>query len=98
MANVHALDDMLATPEEAPMSKFLLLILTCSSLLVPAVAAAHDRDHDGIPDRWERRHGLSPHTKSGKRDPDRDRLNNRQEFKHRTSPHRRDTDRDGLRD
>ncbi len=81
------------------MSKFLTLILTCSFLLMPAaVASARDRDHDGLRDRWERKHNLSVHKKSGKRDPDRDRLNNRREFKHRTNPHRRDTDRDGLRD
>ena len=83
------------------MSRWLLvvplLLLLCAA---PAVAAAapRDRDRDRLPDRWERRHGLSTVNKSGRRDPDRDGLRNRREFRLRTHPRRRDTDGDGLRD
>jgi Bacterial TSP3 repeat len=59
---------------------------------VAAVAA--DRDHDGLPDRWERRH----HVRAAKGDPDHDGLSNRREFHLRTNPHRADTDGDGFRD
>ena len=57
-----------------------------------------DRDHDKLPDRWEKRYRLSTKQKSGKRDPDRDRLSNRREYRARTNPRRADTDRDGLND
>src|SRR3954468_11528691 len=60
----------------------------------PALAAHGDRDRDGMPDRWERRH----HVSSAKADPDRDGLSNRVEFLSSTDPHRADTDRDGVRD
>ena len=47
------------------------------ALLAPAVASAKDRNHDRIPDRWERNHGLSLKVNQAKRDQDRDLLNNR---------------------
>jgi hypothetical protein len=89
------------------MSKSLLVPVT--ALVVPvvalaclsgpiAVAAARDRDRDRLPDRWERRHGLSLTRKSARRDPDRDHLRNRREYRLRLNPRRADTDRDGLRD
>jgi hypothetical protein len=74
-----------------------LALIVCA--FVPASAwAARDRDHDKLPDRWEKRHHLSTHVRSGKYDPDHDRLTNRQEFRHHTNPHKKDTDGDGLRD
>jgi hypothetical protein len=59
---------------------------------------ARDRDGDGIPDRWERRHGLSTTKKSGRRDLDGDRLRNRREFRLHLNPRRRDSDGDHLGD
>jgi hypothetical protein len=61
----------------------------------PALAAApRDRDHDGMPDRWEKRHHVSrPHA-----DPDHDGLDNLAEYRSHTDPHRADTDHDGVRD
>ena len=61
-------------------------------------ASARDRDHDGMPGRWERGHGLAPNRKSARRDPDGDKLRNLREFRLRLHPRRADTDRDGLRD
>jgi hypothetical protein len=59
---------------------------------------SRDRDHDRLPDRWERKHQLSTTEPSAKRDPDRDRLKNRRELRLRTHPRRADTDGDQLRD
>lgn len=67
-------------------------------LLVPASAQARDRDHDKLPDRWEKKFHISTKAKSGLKDPDRDGLSNLGEFRSKTSPRRSDTDRDGIRD
>ncbi|GAB1692699.1 hypothetical protein KRM28CT15_45020 [Krasilnikovia sp. M28-CT-15] len=68
-----------------------------------ALAAAprssmRDRDHDGMPDRWERANHLNPRRNDAKADPDRDGLTNLQEYKVGSSPRRADADRDGIRD
>jgi hypothetical protein len=74
-------------------------------LALPATALAsgrhhkvRDRNHDGIPDRWEKRFHLSLKVNQARRDPDRDGLNNKQEFRDQTSPRDADTDNDGLED
>jgi len=74
-----------------------VLALVCLAAWA-APAAARDRDHDGLPDRWEKRHGLSTKKKSANRDPDHDHLKNRREHRLRLHPRRADTDRDGLWD
>jgi hypothetical protein len=86
--------------EDAPMSKWLVLPLVVLPYIATATsgAAPRDHDHDGLPDRWERRHHLSTSKKSAKGDPDRDRLRNRREYRLRTNPRKKDTDGDGLRD
>jgi hypothetical protein len=61
-------------------------------------ARAADRNHDGLPDSWERRNHLSLKVNQARRDPDRDHLNNRQEFLAGTNPHDADTDDDGIKD
>jgi hypothetical protein len=61
-------------------------------------ARAADRNHDGIPDSWERRNHLSLKINQAKRDPDHDGLNNRQEFLAGTNPNDADTDHDGIKD
>jgi hypothetical protein len=75
----------------------VLVALPCF-VTAAAAAAPRDRDHDGLPDRWERRHHLAVAKKSARSDPDRDRLSNLREYRLRTNPRRKDTDRDGLRD
>ena len=82
------------------MLRWLVLPMTVFAYLAATVSASTpgDRDHDHLPDRWERNHHLSATTPSAKRDPDGDRLNNRRELRLRTHPRRADTDRDRLRD
>lgn len=87
------------------MRRMLILVaaLALAALSVAAVASADrghrgDRNHDGLPDRWERRHHLSLKVNQAHRDPDRDKLDNRNEFRHGTDPNKRDTDDDGVRD
>jgi len=65
----------------------------------PASAATKDSDHDGMPNRWERVHGLNPsRAADATRDPDRDGLVNLGEFNAGTDPHDADTDGDGIED
>lgn len=49
-----------------------------------------DDDHDGMDDRWERRHDLDPTVDDGGLDPDRDGYTNLQEYLLGTDPHGRD--------
>lgn len=69
-------------------------------LLVPSVAAASkaDKNKDGIPDRWERKHGLSLKVNQRNRDQDRDGLRNLAEFRSATDPKAVDSDQDGVDD
>jgi hypothetical protein len=87
------------------MRRMLILVaaLALAALSVAAVASADrghrgDRNHDGLPDRWERHHHLSLKVNQAHRDPDRDKLDNRNEFGHGTDPNKRDTDDDGVHD
>jgi hypothetical protein len=74
-----------------------VLLLTLL-LAAPAAAKPRDRDHDRLPDRWERKHDLKVGKRDAKKDPDRDGLRNSLEFKAGTDPRDPDTDGDGVRD
>jgi hypothetical protein len=76
------------------------MLILAFSLAVPGAAAgkARDRDHDRLPDKWEKRHHLPTKQRSTKGDPDRDRLTNLREYRAHTNPKRADTDRDGFKD
>jgi hypothetical protein len=63
-----------------------------------AAAKARDRNHDGIPDRWEKRHHLSLRVNQAHRNQDHEGLNNREEFENGTNPRDADTDNDSLTD
>jgi hypothetical protein len=63
-----------------------------------AAAKARDRNHDHIPDRWEKRHHLSLRVNQAHRNQDHEGLNNRQEFLAGTNPRDPDTDNDGITD
>jgi hypothetical protein len=79
--------------------------LLLALLAVPGAALARghhrasaDRNHDRLPDTWERRHHLSLRVNQAKRDQDRDGLNNLNEFRSGTDPRDADTDNDGIDD
>jgi hypothetical protein len=81
--------------------KLLLFGVVLAALLaVPAAAMAksHDRNHDGIPDKWEKKFGLSTRHNSALADPDHDGLNNLGEFRAHTNPRKADTNGNGIND
>jgi hypothetical protein len=85
------------------LSLSLVAIAVLAMLAVPGIAAAkqrdqRDRNHDGIPDRWEKRHRLSTRVNQARRDQDRDHLRNRAEFLAGTNPRNADSDGDGIPD
>jgi hypothetical protein len=57
-----------------------------------------DRNHDRLPDRWERAHHLSLKVNQAKRDQDHDGLRNKAEFRVGDNPRDADTDNDGVED
>jgi hypothetical protein len=67
-------------------------------LALPAAASARDRNHDKIPDKWEKHYKLSLKVNQAHRNQDRDNLNNRQEFRAGTDPRDADTNNDGNED
>jgi hypothetical protein len=93
-----------STDQEVIVSRFRLVVVAlatvAASLLLSssAMARTHDRNHDRIPDRWEKRHHLSLHHNQARRDQDRDGLANRGEFKAHMNPRDADTDDDGIDD
>src|SRR3954447_19217530 len=81
--------------------KYVVLAVAAAALLaLPGIAQAkaRDRDHDRLPDTWEKRHHFSTHKKSAKGDPDRDSLSNLAEYRSKTNPRDADTDNDGRAD
>jgi hypothetical protein len=80
--------------------KVLTGLALASALLLAtaAQASARDRNHDRIPDRWEKHHRLSLKVKQGRRDQDHDGLRNRAEFRAHMDPRDDDTDGDGIED
>jgi hypothetical protein len=85
--------------QRARLGGVLLAALGALALLaLPSVAAAKDRNHDRIPDRWEKRHHLSLKVKQTTRDQDRDHLRNRAEFLSGNDPRDEDSDDDGVMD
>jgi hypothetical protein len=78
---------------------WLALALGALALLaMPSLAAAKDRNHDRIPDRWEKRHKLSLKVNQARKDQDSDQLRNRAEFLSGTDPRNSDSDDDGVMD
>src|SRR3979409_131010 len=83
------------------MNRIKLIVIGAFALAVlalPGTALARDRNHDKIPDKWEKKFHLSTTKNVAKKDPDKDGLNNLQEFKAGTNPRNADTDSDGLND
>jgi hypothetical protein len=80
------------------MTWFALALGALALLAMPSLAAAKDRNHDRIPDRWEKRHHLSLNVNQAHRDQDRDHLRNRAEFLAGDNPRDEDSDGDGVMD
>lgn len=80
----------------------MVLVASCLGLVallaLPSGAAARDRNHDRIPDRWEKAHHLSLKVNQARRDQDRDQLDNLGEFQAGDNPRDADTDNDGTED
>lgn len=85
-----------------PKHNFKILLVAAFGVLallaLPSLAAAKDRNHDGIPDRWEHRHHLSLKVNQAQRDQDGDHLRNLSEFQAGDNPRNADTDGDGIPD
>src|SRR4249919_1557961 len=81
-------------------SLFAAALAALAVLALPSMAAAkhRDRNHDRIPDRWEKRHHLSLAVNQAGRDQDGDQLRNRGEFLAGDDPRDRDSDDDGVMD
>lgn len=80
------------------MTLFALVLGALALLAMPGLAAAKDRNHDRIPDRWEKRHKLSLTVNQARHDQDGDHLRNRGEFLAGDNPRDRDSDDDGVMD
>lgn len=80
------------------MTLFALALGALALLAMPGLAAAKDRNHDRIPDRWEKRHKLSLTVNQARHDQDGDHLRNRAEFLAGDNPRDRDSDDDGVMD
>jgi hypothetical protein len=76
------------------MRAILVLFAAAAFLTLPSAAVARDRDRDGLPDRWERKHELSTKRASANADPDHDRVDNGNEHREGTDPRDRDSDGD----
>jgi hypothetical protein len=80
------------------MTLFALALGAIALLAMPGLAIAKDRNHDRIPDRWEKRHHLSLTVNQARHDQDGDHLRNRGEFLAGDNPRDRDSDDDGVMD
>jgi hypothetical protein len=80
------------------MTWFALALGALALLAMPGLAAAKDRNHDHLPDKWEKRHHLSLKVNQARLDQDRDHLRNRAEFLAGDDPRDHDSDDDGVMD
>ena len=85
-------------PTTSGMRTLFSLVLAAAALALPQGAVAADRDHDRLPDGWERKHGLSTAKSGAHADQDGDRVDNLNELRQGTRPRDRDSDDDGLSD
>ena len=89
---------MSSTKSRGALAAVLAALAGILVLALPAAASARDRNHDKIPDKWEKHYNLSLKVNQAHRNQDRDNLNNRQEFRAGTNPRDADTNNDGNED
>lgn len=75
-----------------------VLVVAMFAIAAQASAAPKDRNHNGIPDAWEKKHDLSTKKDQGNRDADGDGVRNRCEFQGKTDPNNADSDADTVGD
>jgi hypothetical protein len=80
------------------MTWFALALGALALLAMPSLAAAKDRNHDHIPDKWEKRHHLSLKVNQAHKNQDGDKLRNRAEFLAGDNPRNADSNGDGVMD
>jgi hypothetical protein len=80
------------------MTWFALALGALALLAMPGLAAAKDRNHDHLPDKWEKAHHLSLKVNQAHRNQDGDRLRNRAEFLAGDNPRDADSNNDGVED
>src|SRR6476469_6281447 len=80
------------------MTWFALALGALALLAMPGLAAAKDRNHDRIPDWWEKRHRLSLKVNQAHKNQDGDKLLNRAEFLAGDNPRSADSNGDGVMD
>jgi hypothetical protein len=94
------------TDLETILRRLRLLVAAVAALALlamPSAASAkrydrtRDRNHDGIPDKWEKRFHLKG-SGVATADPDKDGLGNRAEWKSGTNPRRADSNSNGVKD
>jgi hypothetical protein len=76
----------------------ILALLVAAAALTASPALARKKDHDRMPDRWEKRNHLNVKKDDSRRDRDRDGLSNYGEYRAHTNPRKKDSDHDGRRD
>jgi hypothetical protein len=80
------------------MTWFALALGALALLAMPSLAAAKDRNHDHIPDKWETVHHLSLKVNQAHKNQDGDKLRNRAEFLASDNPRDADSNDDGVMD
>lgn len=80
------------------MTWFALALGALALLAMPGLAAAKDRNHDHLPDRWEKKHHLSLKVNQAQKNQDGDQLRNRAEFLAGDNPRDADSNDDGVMD
>jgi hypothetical protein len=90
------------TRQEIEMNKLRIIVVgvtaVAAMLLTAGSASAKDRNHDQIPDKWEKKFHLSLKVDQSNKDQDRDKVDNLNEFQEGTNPKDADTDNDGVKD
>jgi len=80
------------------MTWFALALGALALLAMPGLAAAKDRNHDHLPDKWEKKHHLSLKVNQARKNQDGDSLRNRAEFLAGDNPRDADSNDDGVED